>query len=293
MRVGVVVLPQFDLAETQARWKAVQDMGFAHGWSYDHLAWRDLADEPWHATIPTLTAAALATNTLRIGTWVTSPNFRHPVTHAKDLMTLDVLSGGRIIAGIGAGGLGWDADVLGRAELAPAQRISRLAEFVTLTDLLLRQPVTTWRGEFYAAVDARMIPGCAQQPRVPLVIASNGPRGIRLAARLATGPADGWATTGSAADSQPEWWDGVARSVDTLDAALAGRRIDRYLALDSAPIFSLSSPDAFTDAAGRAADLGFTDVVTHWPRASKQYVGDPAVLRQVAGLLGDGGTLRL
>ena len=288
MRVGVVILPQFDAAETTARWKALQDMGFAHGWTYDHLAWRDLADEPWHATMPTLTVAALATSTLRIGTWVTSPNFRHPVTLAKDLMTLDVLSGGRMIAGIGAGGLGWDSAVFGRDDLSPRQRVDRLAEFVELTDLLLRHPVTTFHGEHFTAVDAHLLPGCVQQPRLPIVVAANGPRSMRIAA----GVGDGWATVGSPGDDLAGWWRGIAELADRFTGISADRPgLDRYLNLDSAPVFSLSSVDAFDDAVGRAAELGFTDVVVHWPRASKQYVGDPAVLEQAATRLGPGGTL--
>ena len=152
-------------------------MGFASGWTYDHLAWREPLDEPWYGTVPTLAAAAFATEQLRLGTWVLSPNFRHPVVVAKDLMTLDELSGGRIVAAVGAGGLGWDSAVLGRPPLSPKQLIDRLIEFVTLTDLLLRQPVTSWSGDWFSAVEARMIPGCVQRPRLPLVVAAGGPRG--------------------------------------------------------------------------------------------------------------------
>ncbi len=290
MRVGVVILPQFDAAETSRRWKAVEDMGFAHGWTYDHLAWRDLADEPWHATVPTLTVAAMATERIRLGTWVTSPNFRHPVTLAKDLMTLDTISGGRVIAGIGAGGLGWDSAVLGRPDLPPPELVRRLAEFVELTDLLLRQGITNWRGEYFQAVDARMNPGCVQRPRLPLVVAANGPRSMRIAAT-----SDGWATTGvgpatGTEQTQEQWWSGIAALVDKFAhvADAAGRdsaTMDKYLSLDGAPVFSLASRGAFVDAAGRAIELGFTDVITHWPRESKQYVGDPHVLEQVGDLV--------
>jgi hypothetical protein len=71
-------------------------------------------------------------------------------------------------------------------------------------------------------------------------------------------------------------------------AAAAGRdpdAIDRYLDLDSSPVYSLSSPAAFTDAVGRAAELGFTDVLTHWPRASSWYAGSEKVLESVAAML--------
>ena len=68
----------------------------------------------------------------------------------------------------------------------------------------------------------------------------------------------------------------------TLAAAGRDPGLDRYLSLDSAPVFSLRSAEFFADQVGRAADLGFTDVVTHWPRASSWYAGDEAVLADVA-----------
>src|SRR3954451_23788518 len=104
MRVGVIVLPEHPWAKARAEWQFLEECGFAHAWMYDHLAWRTMADRPWYATVPTLTAAALVTERIALGTWVTSPNFRHPITLAKELLSLDDISGGRILAGIGAGG---------------------------------------------------------------------------------------------------------------------------------------------------------------------------------------------
>jgi alkanesulfonate monooxygenase SsuD/methylene tetrahydromethanopterin reductase-like flavin-dependent oxidoreductase (luciferase family) len=289
MRVGVVILPQFTWTQARARWKSLEDRGFAHGWCYDHLAWRDLSEQNWFGTIPTLTAAATVTTTLRLGTWVTSPNFRHPVTLAKDLMTLDDISGGRVIAGIGAGGTGWDATVLGQQPLTPGERVDRLAEFVTLTDLLLTQPDTTWHGRYFHAERARMIPA-GSRARIPLVVAANGSRTMRIAAR-----ADAWATTGpeSTEATTEQWWTAVAGLVQRFEdtATAAGRdprAMDRYLNLDSAPVLSVSSIGAFTDAAGRAAELGFTDILAHWPRPTGIYAGDEAVLDEIAELLVDG-----
>ena len=94
MRIGIVVLPQQRWSEASARWRAVEQMGFDHGWTYDHLSWQDLAEEPWFATVPTLTAAAMVTSRIGLGTWVASPNFRHPVPFAKELMTVDDISSG-------------------------------------------------------------------------------------------------------------------------------------------------------------------------------------------------------
>lgn len=290
LRVGVVILPQFTWPETRVRWKSLEERGFAHGWCYDHLSWRDLKDEPWFGTLPTLIAAATATSALRLGTWVISPNYRHPVTTAKDLMTLDDVSGGRLIAAIGAGGVGWDATVLGQSPLTPRQRVARLDEFVTLTDLLLTQADTTWDGEYFHAAQAKMIPA-GSRARIELVVAGNGPKTIALAA----GTADGWATTGPESQNVglDEWWSKVAPLARIFEdvATTAGRdpsELRRYLNLDSAPVLSVSSLDAFTDAAGRAAELGFTDVVVHWPRPAGVYAGDEAVLDQIAGTLTGG-----
>ena len=119
MRLGVVVLPELPWSQAREQWQQLDTWGYHSAWTYDHLAWRSLADGPWYATVPTLAAAALATTTIRLGTFVASPNFRHPVPFAKELMSLDDLSGGRFQLGVGAGGGGFDAAVLGDPELTP------------------------------------------------------------------------------------------------------------------------------------------------------------------------------
>ncbi|WP_375424790.1 LLM class flavin-dependent oxidoreductase [uncultured Friedmanniella sp.] len=290
--VGVALLPEVNPA-LDTRWSQLESLGFAHGWSLDHLAWRAFVDEPWYATVPALTAAALTTSRLVLGTFVASPNFRHPVPFAKDLMTLDAISGGRLNVGVGAGGPGFDAAVLGGPALTGRQRADRFEEFVTLLDLLLRTPRTSWSGRWFSAVEARMIPGGVQQPRPPLLVAGNGPRGIRLA--LATG--DGWVTNGTveppgAGEGDEAWWGGVAESVRRLERAAgpdptpAGfRRV-----LDMA--FGMGAPrslEQVRDQIGRASALGFTDVVIAWPRSTPPLDGSPAVLAELGGLLQDGG----
>lgn len=164
--------------------------------------------------------------------------------------------------------------------------MDRFAEFTELLDLILREDGTTWRGEWFTAVDARNNPGCVQQPRVPFVMAANGPRSMRLVARFG----QGWVTTGLGGDDIEAWWGTVAELSDRMTRTLeqAGRdpaTLDRYLSLDSAPVFSLTSADFLAEQVARAARLGFTDVVTHWPRASSWYAGDEAVLVEAAALL--------
>src|SRR5689334_25352950 len=102
--------------------------------------WRWLRDETWFGCLPTLTAAAGVTSKMRLGSLVATPTFRHPVPFAKELMTLDDISGGRLICGIGSGAGGYDESVFG---VAPSgSRSARFAEFLELTELLLRQTLT-------------------------------------------------------------------------------------------------------------------------------------------------------
>ena len=286
MRIGIVILPDERWSVAGRRWQRAEEYGFDHAWTYDHIGWRDLVDGPWFDSVPTLTAAAMATRRIRLGTLVASPNFRHPVHFAREITALDDISQGRFMLGLGAGGAGFDSAVLGQPELTPRQRVDRFSEFLTLLDMILKSPTTTWSGSYFSARDARSTPGAVQRPRPPFVVAANGPRTMRLAAQIG----DGWITTGAQADSVQQWWHSVAAASNSFDEALAaaGRaagEVDRYLSLDSSPLYSMSSADAFVDAIGRARELGFTDVVAHWPRASSWYAGDEKVLETVAGLL--------
>lgn len=227
----------------------------------------------------------MVTSRIRLGTFVASPVSRHPVPFARELITLDDVSDGRFVLGVGAGvpQSNYDAAVLDGPELSVKQRTDRFTEFVEALDGLLMTDGFDFEGEYYRAKGARNPPGCVQRPRLPFVVAANGPRTMTLAARFGAG----WATTGKKAETQDEWWKGIAELVKTFDERLdaVGRdktSVHRYLSLDAAPVFSLSSVGAFTDAAGRAGELGFTDIVTHWPRSSDWYVGRESTLEDVA-----------
>ncbi|MGH8984700.1 MAG: LLM class flavin-dependent oxidoreductase [Acidimicrobiia bacterium] len=285
MRFGVVILPELRWPDAQRVWQRAESLGFDHAWTYDHLAWRSLRDSSWFASVPTLVAASLVTERIRLGTLVASPNFRHPVTFAKELMTLDDVSEGRLTVGVGAGGEGWDATMLGQDAWSRRERADRFAEFVELLDRLLREPVVSHDGHFYSADGARTYPGCVQQPRIPFAIAATGPRGMDLAARYA----DTWVTTG---DRALEHLDGargsavVGRQIEQLGEACArvGRDPDalrRLVLAGTALDAGLSSVEEFRGTAGRYAEVGVTDFVVPWPRPSEPYVADPAIFEAI------------
>jgi alkanesulfonate monooxygenase SsuD/methylene tetrahydromethanopterin reductase-like flavin-dependent oxidoreductase (luciferase family) len=283
MRAGIVILPELRWAQARVRWERAEYYGFHHAWTYDHIGWRDLVDGPWFDAVPTLAAAALTTTRMEIGPLVASPNFRHPVHFAREITALDDLSQGRLLLGVGAGGAGYDADVTGSRRLTPDQRVERYVEFVDLLDRLLTNERTDWTGEHYRAVDARAAPGCVQKPRVPFLLAASGMRSLRHAARFG----EDWITTGLRRDDLDEWWctvgDLMKIFVDEAEAVGMPASTRRtYLQLDAAPVYSLCTTTFFAEAVERAAALGFTDVVSHWPRAEGWYAGSEDVLDAVA-----------
>jgi alkanesulfonate monooxygenase SsuD/methylene tetrahydromethanopterin reductase-like flavin-dependent oxidoreductase (luciferase family) len=291
MRIGVLMLPTDPWPQAVARARRLEELGYASLWTYDHLSWRRYRNRPWFAAIPWLTGIAAATSTIRLGTMVASPNFRHPVTLAKEAMTLDHVSAGRLTLGLGAGGTGFDATVLGAEVLAPARRAARLAEFVEVLDALLRQPSTTHRGEHYTVDEAMMLPGCVQRPRLPLAVAAGGPKTLGIVARHAdawitvAGPAGG---AGRAGRADRAGDDAIRRQVDQLaeQCASIGRDpagIRRILLIGEPAERPLASVEAFTEFAGRYGELGFGEIVFHHPRPDDPvWTDDPAVVDAIA-----------
>ncbi|MCB5163271.1 LLM class flavin-dependent oxidoreductase [Streptomyces bambusae] len=290
LRLSTVILPVDRWHEGgRATWRRAEDLGFHAAYTYDHLSWRTFRDGPWFGALPTLAAAATATDRLRLGTLVTSPNFRHPVTLAKELISLDDISDGRITLGIGAGGNGFDATALGQEAWTPRERADRFAEFVPLLDRLLTEGAVSHRGTFYSADEARNVPGCVQRPRLPFAVAATGPRGLKLAA--AHGQA--WVTTGDPKlyeEGTPEQSVAALRGqVEKLEKACSdlGRdaaELGKVLLTGFTPDRSrpLESVDAFVDFAGRHAELGFTELVLHWPIPDSDFAADQQVFERIA-----------
>ncbi|MBB1246736.1 LLM class flavin-dependent oxidoreductase [Streptomyces durbertensis] len=289
MRLSTVILPIHRWADGQKIWRRAEDLGFHAAYTYDHLSWRSFRDGPWFGAVPTLTAAATATSRMRLGTLVTSPNFRHPVTLAKELISLDDISGGRVTLGIGAGGSGFDATALGQEAWTPRERADRFAEFVPLLDRLLTEDAVSDRGAFYSADEARNIPGCVQRPRLPFAVAATGPRGLKLAARHG----QAWVTTGDPklyeTGTPEQSVEAMRGQIEKLGKACAeiGRDVadvEKLLLHGFTPDRNgpLESVDAFVDFAGRHRDLGFTEIAVHWPIPDSNFAADQTVFERIA-----------
>ena len=137
------------------------------------------------APLPALAMAAAATRTLRLGTYVLPNDFRNPVVLAKDVATLDLLSGGRFELGLGAGRPDAAAEnrMLGLPFDSGAVRVARLAEALQILKALLAGQTVTHSGAHYAPVDAKISPLPQQQPRPPILVAGSGRQMPRECAR--------------------------------------------------------------------------------------------------------------
>jgi probable F420-dependent oxidoreductase len=134
--------------------------------------------------IAALSAAAAVTSRLRIGPYVFANDFRHPLVMAREAATLDVLSGGRLELGLGAGWRRSDYRQLGYAYAEPGRRVDRLVEALGIVKRLLAGETVTHDGPHYRLERARIAPMPVQRP-VPLHIGAGGPRMLRIAAREA------------------------------------------------------------------------------------------------------------
>ena len=206
MRIGLA-LPHYDFSSPDgapvsserlvAAARRAEELGFDAVYVSDHfflsLARYGGPDEPFGSPEPltSLAGLAVATERVRLGVMVLAAGFRHPALVAKAATTIDLLSGGRLDLGLGAGwyedeyrAFGYDFGSLGT-------RFEVLEESVQVLSLLFEDEGATWKGRHFELNDAYNRPPPVQKPRVPLWVGGKGgPRLARLVARLA----DGWNT---------------------------------------------------------------------------------------------------
>src|ERR1700730_857712 len=212
-RFGVVAAGARSGEEWAEKARRIESMGYATVLTPDGLKYT-------LAPLPALTAAAMATRSLRVGTYVIANDFRNPVMLAKEAATVDLLSGGRFELGIGVGrpDAAEDNRGLGIAFASGAVRVARLAESLTLLKALLSGQTATATGPHYAASSAGISPRPVQQPRPPILVGASRRRLLGLAAREADIIALGIAPT------EPEA--GVTERIGWIREA-AGSRFDQ------------------------------------------------------------------
>jgi probable F420-dependent oxidoreductase len=205
MDVGFA-LPQFDFSvpgERPLRWETVrgwaaraEDLRFGSVWLADHLFWDigkyggQAGPQFGYEPLVTLAALARATSRVRLGTLVLNAPLRPPTVLAKALASLDVLAGGRLIVGLGAGNFEPEYQAAGVPFARPSVRLAQLDEALDVLRGMFGGGPFTFDGAHYRAVEARCLPRPRQQPHPPLWVGGRGDKLLDLVARQA----DGWNT---------------------------------------------------------------------------------------------------
>ena len=266
MRLGALVLQEQPWRELRHTWQLLERLGFDAGYAADHLTHAHVAGRWWADGWTTLAAAAGVTSRLRLGTLVASSAVRSPTVLARNAATLQDLTDGRFVLGLGAG-LPADARADRGAVLDNAQLWARHDETVSAVRALWLGS-SSWSGRV-VSVDG-VLPAAHAPGRLPppIVLAAGGRKGFDLAARQG----DGWVTFGpGVAGMRPaEWWAAVERQSREITAACQriGRdpaSIDRRLLVGWGEVRPLVSSEAFREALGRAESAGFHEMVIYAP----------------------------
>jgi alkanesulfonate monooxygenase SsuD/methylene tetrahydromethanopterin reductase-like flavin-dependent oxidoreductase (luciferase family) len=288
LRVGVMVVQNLPYDRWRSRVLELERLGYDGVYVWDHLVHRTQEPtDPLFDGLTLLAAAAEFTSRLRLGTLVASPTIRHPVLLAKQAMTIDNASHGRMELGIGAAGVLLDYQVLGMEPWSKAEQVQRFRETVEVVDATLRG-ATSYDGQRWSGRGVTMAPGPVQQPRLPLTLAAHGPRTLAIAGRYA----DCWNTMTLRDLAPDEVLLQTASRARLLDEAAreAGRdpsSIRRSVVIGSRDWPVLSSPEAFRDAVLRYAEIGVAEIVLVHPdhpaeeRVAHGYAA-PGIVRRLA-----------
>ena len=174
-----------------ARWVEIralairaEEIGFDTVWTADELLWRppDGRTQGWWECVAMTGAVAAATSRIKVGTWILSALHRNPGITAKAVETLDEISGGRFVFGLGSGHAGRQAHAFGLPE---DQVYGRFEEAVEIIVPLLRSGSANFEGTFHAARELEHRPVGPRPGQIPIMIGAKGPKMLRLAARHA------------------------------------------------------------------------------------------------------------
>jgi alkanesulfonate monooxygenase SsuD/methylene tetrahydromethanopterin reductase-like flavin-dependent oxidoreductase (luciferase family) len=299
----------------QTTWPAFRDAaltaeasGWDSIWTWDHLLaifgpWQQPIFEGWTL----MSAAAAVTNRVRLGLMVGANTFRNPGLTAKLATTLDHLSGGRSLLGIGGAWFEREHDAFGFEEWGSGfgERLDRLDESVLLLRRLLDGERVTHEGRFYRMTDALCEPRPVQ-PHLPILIGGSGPKKTLRTTALR---ADAWNTYGSVDEVRRQLavLEGhcadVGRDIGEIEltvsfpivlrdnAAAAEQRFAELMAANGTEhagkvINLLGSPSEVTDAIAPYRELGFSMVIARLPAPYDRETIER--MDEVRTLLGDG-----
>lgn len=253
-------------------WQRFEELGFDSAWDCDHYVQPSRPAGPYFEGWTLLAGLAARTERIRIGVLVSCNTFRHPALLAKEAVTVDHISNGRLDVGLGAGWYKPEHEQFGIPFPGNAELVGRFREAVEVVDHLLRDGITTYEGQYYQLRDAASRPRPIQQPRPPLMLGAHGPKMLGIVARYA----DAWNSFGTVEEMRErnaildEHCAAIGRDPDTISRSLYG-----WAAM--LPYDPWASTDAFQEVIGRYREVGVNEFIIDHP-PSEQF----GVLERVA-----------
>ncbi len=255
-----------------ARW--AEHAGWHGVWYADHYM-PNTGDETFkpgdmHECWAMLPAIAALTDRVRVGTLVSPTSVHHPAVLANRAATIDHISNGRMVLGIGAGWQINEHRAYGIELEAPKQRVDRFEEAIQIVRSLMGQDRTTFDGDVYTITDAPSDPAPIQSP-LPILVGTGSPRMLRITARFA----DEWNTWGGptmAGGARAKFeaaCDAVGRDPSSMWTSVQalmfvtddGAEAERVLAGPMGRRSIAGTPDQLIDTIGEYAALGFDEVI--------------------------------
>lgn len=270
-RFAVELLPDLPYAELRRRVRHAEAMAFDVATTADQFVdWKN-PDVPWFDCWTLLAGFAEATERIRLSPCVAQVPMRDPATFARQALTVDHISGGRVEAGIGLG-LTVDPgyDMIGAPNWSNPERADRFGEYIQIVDELFSHGSCTFHGEYYD-VEAAAVHRSVQAPRPPIMVAAMGPRMMRYAA----GHADSWNTMSFGSGADDLLTDAralkakMSAACDTVGRDPASLR-HSFLLFDGGAresggrFFYWDSVAAFEDLAGQVLELGFDEIGVYY-----------------------------
>lgn len=243
------------------RWRLFESLGFDSAWDCDHFVQPSRPNGPYFEAWSLLGALAACTERIRIGVLVSCNTFRHPALLAKQALTLDHVSNGRLDLGLGAGWYEPEHQTFGLDFPPPAELVGRFREAVEIVDGLLRNDTTTYTGRYYQLREAPMRPRSIQQPRPPLMLGAHRSRMLRIVAEYG----DTWNSFGTVDQMRErnaqldEHCAAIGRDPRSIVRSLYG-----WAAL--MPHDPWASTDAFAEMVGAYTAVGVDEFLIDQPR---------------------------
>lgn len=280
-RFGIVVDQNMPWPDTLERFRYAESLGLDSAWVCDHFVQPSRPDgaggylEGWTL----LAALAARTERIRLGVLVSSNTFRHPALLAKEAVTVDHVSNGRLEVGLGAGWYVPEHEMYGLDFPGPAELVDRFGEAVEVVDRLLRREVVSYEGKHYRLAEAAFRPPPIQRPRPPLTLGAHRPKMLAIVARYA----DRWNSFGTADEmrARNELLDEQCAAVGR-DPSVISRSLYGWASL--MPRDPFASVDGFAEMVGLYRGAGVDEFLIDLPARSQWPVLEKVVAELVPKL---------